>query len=351
MRKKMKTSDAVAQLIRGDYDHPLRLVGSGKNSGAILQLETLRVGLRDLRDETEDEIRRQELEIASVAHDLKTPLTVIAGYAECIMDNMTDRDYAALIAEKAEQMNEQVLAIVDSARKKDSREFREKVDAHSYFAEELQKYKPLAAAKKQSYHIGKIPRVELRVGKKEIGAVLQNIVSNAVKYTPEGGKIQIKFFATSYFFTVSVRDSGKGISKEDLPRVFDKFFMADKSRTDSSSSGLGLYTAKKSAESYGGKLSVRSKLGKGSKFMLALPLEYFGRGLARFEASGKFIKLIPYLFTGLFAPSVYRFVKFSKTRQISTLIGGLILLPFFFVGWFVDVINICVSNEISYLSA
>jgi signal transduction histidine kinase len=341
----------TADLIRGDYDKPI--VCEGEDAPLLSQLETLRVALRDARTQTEEETRRKDVVVASVAHDLKTPLAVISGYAECISDGMNDKNYASLIMEKAEKMNEQVISLVESTRKQsaESSGQREVVKSRKFFKAEAQKYIPLAKAKSIKYKIGNSPDYPLHICPAEISRMLQNLVSNAIKYTPSGGKIRISFIETRSYLRIKIKDSGIGIEKTDLPHIFEKFYMADKSRGDQNSSGLGLFIVKQIIEDHGGKIYVKSRKNRGSAFYVFLPIVTKSNyGTARFDAFPKFKKFFIILFSAFLFSSFYRFGKYLETRQKSTLAAAIIFLPMFIFGWFADLINVLIDNRISLLS-
>ncbi|MEW5719540.1 MAG: HAMP domain-containing sensor histidine kinase, partial [Chloroflexota bacterium] len=108
-----------------------------------------------------------------------------------------------------------------------------------------------------------------------LAQILRNLIANALRHTPEGGKISIQSTVNSQqsgFVTISVSDTGEGIAADDLPHVFERFYRADKSRTRASgNTGLGLAIAKAWVEAMGGKIGVESELGRGSRFWFTLP--------------------------------------------------------------------------------
>jgi signal transduction histidine kinase len=105
-----------------------------------------------------------------------------------------------------------------------------------------------------------------------IGQVLRNLLDNAVAHTPEGGAITIAAVEQGDWVEVSVADTGEGIPSADLPNVFERFYRVDKSRARATGgSGLGLTIAKRLVEAHGGRISVESELGKGSRFAFVIP--------------------------------------------------------------------------------
>jgi len=107
-----------------------------------------------------------------------------------------------------------------------------------------------------------------------IDQVISNLIDNAIKYTPSGGKVEVKVEDNEKTVKVSVKDTGIGIAKEDLPRIFERFYRGEKSRNLSLGGiGLGLSIVKHIVEAHGGKVGVESEIGKGSTFYFTLPKE------------------------------------------------------------------------------
>jgi two-component system sensor histidine kinase BaeS len=117
---------------------------------------------------------------------------------------------------------------------------------------------------------GDLPPVE--VDETRLAQVLANLISNALRFTPSGGQIVLSAALDGDQVALTVRDSGRGIPPEDLPFVFDRFYRADKSRSeDNGESGLGLAIVKALVEAHGGKIEVQSAAGQGTAFTLRLP--------------------------------------------------------------------------------
>jgi two-component system phosphate regulon sensor histidine kinase PhoR len=109
-------------------------------------------------------------------------------------------------------------------------------------------------------------------GRSELLSAISNLVSNAVRYTPAGGKIHVSWSRDPEQVTLSVKDTGPGIAPEHLPRLSERFYRVDRSRSrETGGTGLGLAITKHVAQRHGGELRIESQLGKGSNFMLVLP--------------------------------------------------------------------------------
>ena len=286
--------EAVEALCAGDVATPIRERGGPSQKKTLRRLEELRKNMLEREVREAKIVEQNKLAIASVAHDIKTPLALIAGYTECLGDGIDDKDYLALIGEKTEQINQLVLKLVDTSQQEINEipKLRDLVDARYFFSAVLEKYADLAKAKNITYKVRRIPNAKIYVNRQDMERVIQNLVTNAIKYTEPGGKVVVSFTRWGVYLLVTVRDNGRGISKRSLPYVFDKFYREDHSRTDLRSSGLGLYIAKDIAKKHGGDITVRSREGKGSLFTLSIPeVSNSGKLAQRFEALPRPVKL------------------------------------------------------------
>ena len=110
----------------------------------------------------------------------------------------------------------------------------------------------------------------MEVDVERMSQVLDNLILNAFRYTPEGGKVLLEAGFSLGQVQISISDTGRGIAAEDLPHVFDRFFRGDKSRQHNGESGLGLAIAKSIVEAHGGKISASSEPGHGARFTISL---------------------------------------------------------------------------------
>lgn len=307
--------------------------------------------MRDARDSYQEREEKGKVMLASVVHDLKTPLQVISGYAESLEDGMTDKNYCALILQKTAEMNTQVLSLVESSKREIQTigERKQSLLMSEFFRKEAEKYTKLAKSKKIEYIVKDAPYVTVYANAQHLSRAIQNLISNAIKYTPYGGKIVVKAKKVAKELRIIVKDNGIGISKDSIPFIFDKFYMEDKSR-GSGSNGLGLYITKEIVEDHKGVIEVKSKKGKGSRFVVRLPIE---EGKIRrtitegFDALPRNIKMLVYFLFGGILCSLYRFQKYYETRKKSTLAAGLLLIPLFLLGWAADLFSITVCNKIT----
>ena len=226
------------------------------------------------------EMNRREF-VANVSHELKTPLTTVKSYAETILesDNLpkeTENNFLQVIVSEADRMNRLVydLLLLSKLNYSNREPENEAVDLKVLIADILRRMRLATEEKKQTVSVSIPDSVPCVSGSRDkLDQVFLNIISNAVKYTGEGGHISI-FAGEMYGYVfVKIRDTGMGIPEEDLPYIFDRFYRVDKARSRAAGgTGLGLAIAKEIAEAHGGKISVTSTLGKGTEFTVNLPV-------------------------------------------------------------------------------
>lgn len=231
---------------------------------------------------TSNQLRRQMT--ADVAHELRTPLSIILGYAEALSDGKLQGKpaiYDAMYGE-AQLLNHLVddlrtLSLADAGELALNRSL---LPAGECIERTAASHAELAAQRGIRLEVqiaDGLPLVE--VDRERLAQVLANLVSNALRYTPEGGVITLSAAAAGDQVVLRVSDTGSGIAPEHLPFVFQRFYRADGSRPANGESGLGLAIAKSLVEAHGGALQVESTLGLGTVFTVALPAA-MGQGLA-----------------------------------------------------------------------
>lgn len=345
----------LARFQEGDLYSPVRSWEFGEYHAICTMLESLRLSMLKLKDGIAETSTKTNKAIASVAHDMKTPLAIISGYAECMSDGMDDKDYPALIIQKAQQMNEMVIGMVESSNAEIKKQSEHKTlhATKNMFGKIIEKLRPLATAKNIKLKVGKIPDVNVRVDEGQMERVVQNLVSNAVKYSPENSVVKITARKRGSEFVLSVKDNGVGISKESLPYVFDQFYTEDKARSAAKSQGVGLYVVSEIMKEHGGSVSVKSKKDKGSKFSISLPIEYENGKLTateKFDNMPLFAKALVEFFLGWAMTFVYRFAKYSQTRQLPTLIAAIASFALFVLMWPIDFISVAVYGKPTFLA-
>lgn len=221
-------------------------------------------------------LRRQMT--ADIAHDLRTPLTVLAGYIESLHEGVLQPSPTmfGILHDEVQHLQRLIedlrtLSLADANElslnyQLVSPQALLKKLAMSYMNQALQRHIALQLEADPT-----LPKI--RVDPERMAQVIGNLISNALRYTPEGGEIRLAALLQGDKVLLAVRDSGQGIAPEKLSFIFDRFYRADKSRQQQESeSGLGLAIAKSLVEAHGGTISVESAVGQGTTFMIALPV-------------------------------------------------------------------------------
>ncbi len=276
-----KNGEAVSR----DYEYENKslqfffiLTGARKNQD---YQSNIIVVIHDITELQKLEMNRREF-VANVSHELKTPLTTIKSYAETILgaENLpkdTENNFLQVIVGEADRMSRLVydLLLLSKLNYNSREPENETVDLKALISDILRRMHLAMEEKKQTLSLSiSEPLPYVSGSRDKLDQVFLNIFSNAVKYTGDEGHISV-FAGEMYGYVfVKIRDTGMGIPKEDLPYIFDRFYRVDKARSRAAGgTGLGLAIAKEIVEAHGGKISVTSKLGKGTEFTVNLPVK------------------------------------------------------------------------------
>jgi signal transduction histidine kinase len=223
--------------------------------------------------------------LGTVAHDLKNPLGVILGRAEMLSELLAakplQKDAAAAqiahIRESAKRLTAMVDTLIADAMSDalDIRIRREPIDLAALVAEVAGANRPLAERKEQTIRLAEAPEVALMGDHDRLGEAIDNLVSNAIKYSPKGSAIEVTVGKKRGQASITVRDQGPGLSREDMSRLFGRFQRLSAQPTGGeTSTGLGLSIAKRIVELHGGTIEAASEgQGKGASFEILLPTE------------------------------------------------------------------------------
>jgi signal transduction histidine kinase len=218
---------------------------------------------------------------ATVAHDVKSPLTAILGYSEVLTGKLkampSEQRYASNIQTSAKTLNVLISDLVDLAAI-ESGKLRVEIGTLNLMAviQDVYERVKIAAQKRNLNMTLEAPPVlpPLAGDDARVGQVVQNLCTNAIQYTKEGGRITIKAEVLPDRVVVSVIDTGIGISKEDLPRVWERFFQTKEAQgMRKAGFGLGLKIAREIVQRHGGEMGIESELGVGSRFFFHIPLK------------------------------------------------------------------------------
>ncbi len=261
----------ASKITRGDYNARIKITSDDEIGHLQSTLNKMAEHL------TEIENMRKSL-VQNVSHDLRTPLTSLKGYIEMVMDpEFTPEQKQKAIqvikseVERMESMLEE-LSILSTIDSKKYEIHMEKVNLGEAVLPVAELMKIDAKLKKLYLHIYIQPDVFITGDEKRIKEIVINLVSNAIKFTSKGG-ITVSVYKNKDKAFLSVKDTGKGIKKEDLTKIFDRFFRGEKSRPKAKGGlGVGLTIVKELTEAMNGKITVNSELNKGTEFKIEFPL-------------------------------------------------------------------------------
>jgi two-component system phosphate regulon sensor histidine kinase PhoR len=218
--------------------------------------------------------------VANVSHELRTPLTVVSGFVENLED-MSDlnqdsaRRALHLMAEQTRRMDNLVADLLTLSRLENEQSplREESVDIKALLDEVYQDGK-LLSGERHSLRLETASTANLFGNRDELHSAFGNLLSNAIRYTPEGGEILLRWFERGGQPVFSVQDSGIGIAAQHIPRLTERFYRVDRSRSrETGGTGLGLAIVKHIAMRHQAKLEVVSEEGKGSTFALVFPVK------------------------------------------------------------------------------
>ncbi|SEU13018.1 cell wall metabolism sensor histidine kinase WalK [Paenibacillus sp. NFR01] len=263
--------NAIRQIAKGDFSVEL-------DGGRYGQFEEIVVGINEMASELNRmETMRQDF-ISNVSHEIQSPLTSIRGFARALQDEGLDEASRRHYLEIIEAESGRLSGLSDNLLKLSALESESFPFEKKPYRLDKQLRDMILACEPQ--WLGKDIEVEAELpdvtytGVQDLlSQVWTNLLHNSIKFTPDGGKICILLKPAEAKVEVSVKDSGIGISEEDLPRIFERFYKADKARTASGGgSGLGLSLVKKIVELHGGTVQAVSQPGEGTNITVTLPL-------------------------------------------------------------------------------
>lgn len=272
---------AAEKVAGGDFSERPEIYGNDE----IGVLATTFNGMADRLENTLDDLKRSEQMrrefVANVSHELRTPITSIRGYAETLSETPEiptemEKQFLNVIVNESDRMTKIVqdlltLSRFDAGSIEFSFErfpFEKSVrDVYNATVMEAQKHKHSFAVEIK----GTLP--EIRGDKARIEQVLINMISNAIKYTPDGGRIRLIAGSSDDMVWATVRDNGIGIPEKDVSHVFERFYRVDKARSrESGGTGLGLSIAQEIVSRHDGNMSIQSRMGRGTSITMTLPV-------------------------------------------------------------------------------
>ncbi|EFX40719.1 cell wall metabolism sensor histidine kinase VicK [Streptococcus peroris] len=234
--------------------------------------------------EQEKEERERRLFVSNVSHELRTPLTSVKSYLEALDEGALSEpvapDFIKVSLDETNRMMRMVtdllhLSRIDNAT---SNLDVELINFTAFITFILNRFDKIRAQdEEKKYEIVRdypINSVWVEIDTDKMTQVIDNILNNAIKYSPDGGKITVSMKTTDDQMILSISDQGLGIPKEDLPKIFDRFYRVDKARSRAQGgTGLGLAIAKEIVKQHNGFIWAKSEYGKGSTFTIVLPYD------------------------------------------------------------------------------
>ena len=285
-------------------NHPSEVLIDGR-SDSVSSLRKLSVQLhkygdgrllllsRDVTEVVKAEAMRRDF-VANVSHEIRTPLTVLGGFVETLqsvpLDSQETQKYLQLMSIQAARMQSLVadlltLSQLEASQSPHGQDYVSLPDLVNQVMSEANALTSLLADqlidKKHALIFDQVPLLWVMGSQKELFSALSNLVSNAIRYTPLGGSVHVTFSQIDDQLTISVTDTGPGIASEHLPRLTERFYRIDQSRSrETGGTGLGLAITKHVMQRHGGELQIQSELGKGSTFNLILPASRISNQIA-----------------------------------------------------------------------
>ena len=236
------------------------------------------ITFNEMLDKLESFIKKERQFTSDVSHELRTPLAVISAEAEQLLSVLPRKneysDSLKKILKESKKMSyivSQLLMLYRSEEGKYELSY-EILDLNLISEEIVNEYKDIAVEKEINISLISEGQIKIKADQTLITRLLVNLIDNAIRYSNKKGRITVSVLKENEIAVIKVSDNGRGISREDLPCIFDRFYQADKSR-GTEGSGLGLSIVKWIVEAHRGKIEVESKLSRGTTFTVKLPLK------------------------------------------------------------------------------
>ena len=270
-----------SQNVNGEYiSLRVRFALIRRESGFISGLVAV---LHDTTEQEKEE-RERRLFVSNVSHELRTPLTSVKSYLEALDEGAISEpvapDFIKVSLDETNRMMRMVTDLLHLSRIDNATSHLdvELINFTAFITFILNRFDKIRAQdEEKKYEIVRdypITSVWIEIDTDKMTQVIDNILNNAIKYSPDGGKITVSMKTTDDQMILSISDQGLGIPKEDLPKIFDRFYRVDKARSRAQGgTGLGLAIAKEIVKQHNGFIWAKSEYGKGSTFTIVLPYD------------------------------------------------------------------------------
>ncbi len=270
-----------SQNVNGEYiSLRVRFALIRRESGFISGLVAV---LHDTTEQEKEE-RERRLFVSNVSHELRTPLTSVKSYLEALDEGALSEpvapDFIRVSLDETNRMMRMVTDLLHLSRIDNATSHLdvELINFTAFITFILNRFDKMRAQdQEKKYELVRdypITSVWIEIDTDKMTQVIDNILNNAIKYSPDGGKITVSMKTTDDQMILSISDQGLGIPKEDLPKIFDRFYRVDKARSRAQGgTGLGLAIAKEIIKQHNGFIWAKSEYGKGSTFTIVLPYD------------------------------------------------------------------------------
>jgi two-component system, OmpR family, phosphate regulon sensor histidine kinase PhoR len=287
----------VTCMQRGQYDEPVVFTAPKGRDTLMVLVRPYGDGMKlvlsqDITERERAEAMRRDF-VANVSHEIRTPLTVLAGFVETLvqlpLSEVERRRVLTLMTQQTDRMQTLVGDLLTLAQLEGSpRPPADRWLAVSALMQRTQVDALALSAGRHTLVVGGGDDAEIAGSEPELLSALGNLVNNAVRYTPAGGRIDVQWrWRDDGSAEIAVSDTGPGIAREHLPRLTERFYRVDGSRSrETGGTGLGLSIVKHVAQRHGGEIDISSELGKGSSFKLVLPASRVRRHAGRVARAG-----------------------------------------------------------------
>ena len=248
-----------------------------KETGFVNGLITV---LHDITEQEKNDMERREF-VANVSHELRTPLTTMRSYLEALADGAwKDEAIAPHFLNVTQTETERMIRLVNDLlqlSKMDSQEYElnlEVVEFNKFFNRIIDRFEMSKSQQVEFVRLLPEQSYFVEIDTDKLTQVIDNIISNAIKYSPDGGNVRFGFTVHDNMIKVMVSDDGMGIPKENVQKIFERFYRVDRARARSmGGTGLGLAIAREMIEAHGGKIWAQSEEGVGTTIFFTLPFE------------------------------------------------------------------------------
>ena len=266
-----EVAETAEEISNGVYDRRVQI------KGRVIEIERLGASFNRMLDRIQSLLKSMKEINDNIAHDLRSPLARIRGIAEMslLKEKSIDtyRDMAASTIEECDTLIAMINTMLDitEAEAGVNGAEKEEFELTALIQEACELFRPLAEEKKINLKTDLPGSLNMTSDRKKMQRIVTNLLENAIKYTPENGTVAVSAAAHDGEIRINFKDTGVGISENDLPHIFDRFYRCDRSRSQGGV-GLGLSLVKAYTESMSGTIHVESTLNQGSRFALS-----FGR--------------------------------------------------------------------------